>query len=45
MDAEHKARIMELEAKTPRIPSVEKEAPTQALKGYACIVEVRIEEA
>jgi hypothetical protein len=45
MDAEYKALITELEAKPPRTPRIEKEARAQALKGYASIVEVRIEEA
>lgn len=44
MDVEHKARITELEVKTPGMPPVEKEARAQALKGYAGIVEARIEE-
>ena len=45
MDAEYKARIMELEAKPPWMPPIEKEARAQALKGYAGIVEAHIEEA
>lgn len=45
MDAKHKARIVELEDKSPGTPPMEKEARTQELKGYAGMVEVRIEEA
>ena len=45
IDAEYKARIAELEAKLPGTPPAEKEARAQALKGYASIVEVYIEEA
>lgn len=45
INAEYKARIVELEAKPPGMPLAEKEARSQALKGYASIVEVCIEEA
>ena len=44
MDAKHKARIAELEARTPRMSPTEREARMQELKGYADMVEVRIEE-
>lgn len=45
MDAEHKARIAELETKTPGMSPVEKEAQTHELKGYVGMVEFHIEEA
>lgn len=45
MDAEHKARVAELEARTPGTPPAERQARTQELRVYANMVEVRIEEA
>ena len=45
MDVEHKVLITELEARIPGTPPTEREAREQELKGYAEIIEVRIEEA
>ena len=45
MDAEYKACIIEIKEKTLGTPAKEKEAWTQQQKGYADMVEVRIEEA
>ena len=45
MDAEHKAGIAEMEARTPRMPPEVREAQVEGLKGYTKIVETRVTEA
>ena len=45
MDAENKARIAELEMRTPGTPLVEREARAQELRGYVEILEPRFAEA
>ena len=45
MDAKHKARIAELEARTLGMPSTEREAREQELRGYAEMVQAHVAEA
>ena len=45
MDVEHKARIAEIEARTPGMPPAVREVRVQELGGYAEMVETRVEEA
>ena len=44
MDAEHKARIKELEARAPRTPPKEHESQVAKLQGYATTIETRMKE-
>jgi hypothetical protein len=45
MDAEHKARIAELEERTPGTPPNVREAWVEELIGYTKIVETHVAEA
>ena len=45
MDVEHKAHITELEARTPGMPPIVREARVQELRGYVEMVETCIAEA
>ena len=45
MDAEHKARITKMEARTPGTPPDVRAVRVEELKGYAKIVETRVTEA
>ena len=45
MDVEHKAHIIELEAKAPKTLSEEREERTQALRAFSTTIAKRLEDA